>query len=46
MIDLKTKDYIFICQTAKEVLKSQPVLIEMKGPVNICGKNFKLLKKV
>jgi len=40
MIDLKTKEYIFICQSAKEVLKSQPVLIQMKGPVKICGNYY------
>ena len=38
MIDIKVSDYIFILEKSLEIFKSQPVLLKIKAPLNICGK--------
>ena len=45
MIDLEIKDYIFICNSVKEILKEQPMLLNLEAPIKICGKKLKIILK-
>jgi serine/threonine-protein phosphatase PP1 catalytic subunit len=37
MVDLKEEEIKFLCAAAREVLISQPILLELEAPLKICG---------
>jgi serine/threonine-protein phosphatase PP1 catalytic subunit len=36
-IDLRRDEIVYVCMAAREVLMSQPSLVELEAPVKICG---------
>lgn len=37
MVDLSEKQIVWLCNTAKEIFLTQPVLLELEAPIKICG---------
>ena len=37
-VKLKEKEILGLCHASREILKSQPMLLELEAPVRICGK--------
>ena len=45
-VTLNEEDIMNLCRKAREVLISQPNLLELEAPIKICGKSFKFLTTV
>ena len=39
-VNLKEKDIRFLCLSALEIFKEESMLLEIEGPLAICGKNI------
>jgi serine/threonine-protein phosphatase PP1 catalytic subunit len=39
-VQLKEKEIMGLCQVSREILLSQPMLLELEAPVRICGMAF------
>jgi serine/threonine-protein phosphatase PP1 catalytic subunit len=37
-VQLKEKEILGLCHVSREILQSQPMLLELEAPVRICGK--------
>ena len=37
-VQLKEKEILGLCHASREILQSQPMLLELEAPVRICGK--------
>jgi len=37
-VKLKEKEILGLCHASREILMSQPMLLELEAPVRICGK--------
>jgi serine/threonine-protein phosphatase PP1 catalytic subunit len=38
-VKLKEKEILGLCHASREILLSQPMLLELEAPVRICGKS-------
>jgi serine/threonine-protein phosphatase PP1 catalytic subunit len=39
-VKLKEKEILGLCHASREILLSQPMLLELEAPVRICGKSY------
>jgi len=37
-VQLKEKEILGLCHASREILQSQPMLLELEAPIRICGK--------
>jgi serine/threonine-protein phosphatase PP1 catalytic subunit len=38
-VQLKEEEILGLCHVSREILQSQPMLLELEAPVRICGKS-------
>jgi serine/threonine-protein phosphatase PP1 catalytic subunit len=38
-VHLKEKEILGLCHASREILQSQPMLLELEAPVRICGES-------